>query len=89
MGDQVLKHLKILVISSVLLSPGVAWAQSTQPGCDQQRQTGALLTAIFNDIANNPGLPPVAGPPVQGGFQQALQQINAATDRACEMQMSR
>jgi hypothetical protein len=82
------KHLRVLVISSVLLSPGVAWAQNTQPGCDQVRQTEALLTAIFNNVANNPGLPPVASTPVQGGFQSALQQINAATDRVCQTQVS-
>ena len=85
------KHLRVLVISFALLSPGVAWAQSTPPGCDQVRQTQSLFTTIFNNVANNPGapLPPVAITQVQGGFQQALQQINAATDRACEMQMSR
>ena len=82
------KHLRVLVISSVLLSPGVAWAQSVQSGCDQVRQTEALLTAIFNNVANNPGLPPVVGTPVQGGFQQALQQINVVTDQVCQTQIS-
>jgi len=68
----------------------VALAQSTPPGCDQLRQTQSLFTAIFNNVANNPGapLPPVVITPVQGGFQQALQQINAATDRACQAQTS-
>lgn len=85
------KFLRTLVVSFALLSPGVAWAQSTQPGCDQVRQTEALLTAIFNNVVNNPGapLPPVAITQVQGGFQQALQQINAVTDRECQTQMSR
>ena len=73
MGDQMLKHLKVLVISSALLSPGMALAQ--QAGELNCAFGLAVLnnasSTVNNVLTSTPGFPPGLAPQVSGTFQQA------------------